>query len=146
MKHTTAEETAPLCPSAQPEMAESVIFGVIKGTLAEPRLTHLAKPRPVTDELLRLASPVKPTEVFRFAAPCANNSCQHFDGSNCRLAKRIVDLLPAVETILPPCQIRSSCRWWQQEGKTACLRCPQIVTETYNPSEPLNQAADPQSR
>ena len=145
MKEATVEETTTLCPNAQPEMADSVVFGVIKGTIAEPRIVHLAKPRPVTDQLLALASPVEPTEVFRFAAPCAGNSCQHFDGSDCRLAQRIVELLPAVEEMLPPCQIRSSCRWWQQEGKAACLRCPQIVTETYDPSEQLNQAADPQS-
>ena len=146
MKHLIAEETAPLCPSAQPEMADSVVFGVIKGTAAEPRLAHLARPRPVTPDLLALAAPVKPTEVFRFAAPCAASSCQHFDGSNCRLAQRVVELLPAIDEILPPCQLRSSCRWWQQEGKSACLRCPQIVTETYAPSERLNQAADPQNR
>lgn len=143
MQHDTASSITPLCPSAQPEMADSVVFGVVKGTVAEPRLAHLAEPRSVTDELLALASPVKPTEVFRFAAPCASNSCQHFDGADCRLAKRIVELLPAIDNLLPPCRLRSSCRWWQQEGKAACLRCPQIVTETYQPSELLNQAADP---
>lgn len=143
MKHVNAMETTSLCPSAQPKMADSVVFGIIQGTVAEPRLSHLAEPRLVTDELLALASPVKPTEVFRFAAPCASNSCQHFDGVDCLLAKRIVELLPVAEEMLPPCRLRANCRWWQQEGKAACLRCPQIVTETYHPSELLNQAADP---
>lgn len=145
MENIGAVSTPPLCPSAQPEMTDSVIFGVISGTAEEPRLAHLVEPRAVTEELLALAAPVKPTEVFRFAAPCANNNCQHFDGSDCRLAKRIVQLLPAVEEILPPCRLRPSCRWWQQEGKAACMRCTQIVTETYHPSELLHQAADPSS-
>jgi hypothetical protein len=133
----------PLCPSARPEMEDSVVFGVIVGTSEEPRLAHLVKPQPVTHELLALADPVAPTEIFRFAASCAGNGCQHFDGAKCRLATRIVENLPTVSEELPPCSIRSSCRWWQQEGKAACMRCPQIVTDIYSPSDQLRQAADP---
>ncbi len=136
-------QAQPLCPSAQPEMAGSVAFGVVGGTPAAPRLAHLARTLPVTDELLKLSDPVKPTEVFRFAAPCAGNACQHFDGTDCRLATRIVQILPAVTGDLPPCQLRPACRWWQQEGKAACLRCPQIVTEVHPLSEDLRRAADP---
>lgn len=143
MEHNTATNAYPLCPSTQPEMEGSVVFGVVGGTLEEPRIAHLVEPQPVTDELLALSAPVAPTEVFRFAAPCAGSACQHFDGSNCRLAKKIVQLLPKVMTGLPPCRLRPDCRWWQQEGKAACMRCPQIVTETYHPSEQLQQAANP---
>ncbi|WP_019501953.1 hypothetical protein [Pseudanabaena sp. PCC 6802] len=134
---------SPLCPSARPEMEDSVVFGVIVGTSEEPRLAHLIKPQPVTEELLALAEPVAPTEIFRFAASCAGKGCQHFDGTNCRLATRIVENITTVTETLPPCSIRPSCRWWQQEGKAACMRCPQIVTDTYFPSEQLRQAADP---
>jgi hypothetical protein len=136
-------ETIPLCPSAQPDMAESVVFGVVGGTAVEPRLIHLVEPRPVTEELLAMADPVKPTEVFRFAAPCAGSRCAHYDGANCRLAQRTIALLPAVVETLPPCRIRAHCRWWLQEGRAACLRCPQVVTENYLPSEQMRQAADP---
>jgi len=133
----------PHCPSAQPDWADSVVFGIVSGTVEEPRLVHLTEPQPVTEKLLSLSHPVNPTEVFRFTAPCAGNNCQHFDGSNCRLVTKIVQKLPAVVEELPPCRVRSNCRWWQQEGKAACMRCPQIVTETYYPSEQLRQAADP---
>lgn len=133
----------PFCPSAQPGMDESVAFGVIEGTVEAPRMVHLTRSLPVTDELLALSGPVAPTEVFRFAAPCAGDSCQHFDGKDCRLATRIVQILPAVTSDLPPCSLRPSCRWWQQEGRAACLRCPQVVTETYGPSEEFMRAADP---
>ena len=143
MEQITATNAKPLCPSAQPEMAGSVVFGVVSGTVEEPRLAHLVEPQPVTDELLALSDPVKATEIFRFAAPCAGNACQHFDGSNCRLAKKIVQLLPEVVAGLPPCRLRPNCRWWQQEGKAACMRCPQVVTENYSPSEQLRQAANP---
>lgn len=124
-------------------MAGSVVFGVVGGTIEQPRLTHLAEPQPVTDKLLALPGPVTPTEVFRFAAPCASSACQHFDGFNCRLATKIVQLLPEVVEELPPCRLRQNCRWWRQEGKAACVRCPQIASETYYPSQQLQQAADP---
>lgn len=146
MGNRTSSNDAPLCPSAQPEMTGSVVMGVVGGSAAEPQVGYLIELLPVTDEILAVAAPVKPTEVFRFAAPCAGSSCQHFDGVDCRLAKRVVHLLPAVVEVLPACSIRPNCRWWQQEGKAACLRCPQIVTEVYHPSDPLRQAADPESR
>ncbi|MHB8577420.1 MAG: nitrogen fixation protein [Dehalococcoidia bacterium] len=134
---------APLCPSAQPQMAGSVVLGIVQGTAREPRLAHLVRPLPVTGEILALSEPVKPTEVFRFAAPCAGSACLHFDvdGASCRLVTRVVELLPAVTDDLPTCRIRPDCRWWQQEGRAACMRCPRIVTETYHPSDVLARAA-----
>jgi hypothetical protein len=124
-----------LCPSAQPEMAGSYVFGVVAGTVDAPRSVPLAEPQPVTAALLALAGPVKPTEIFRFAAACAGDACTHFDGIRCRLAGRIVNQLPAVTATLPFCRLRPHCRWWLQEGKPACLRCPQVVTEQYSDSE-----------
>jgi hypothetical protein len=143
MDHLGASNPVPLCPSAQPEMAGSVVFGVNEGTVEDPRIAYLAAPQPVTDEILALTSPVKPTNVLRFAAPCAGNGCQHFDGADCRLVQRTVRLLPPVVRALPPCRIRPNCRWWRQEGRAACLRCPQVVTETATSSEILHQVADP---
>lgn len=143
MHNSTTADIPLLCPSAQPEFEGSVVFGVVGGTVDAPRVAHLAAPQPVTNEVLALAHPVKPTEVFRVAAPCAGTVCKHFDGTDCRLAKRIIHMLPPVVEVLPPCRIRPTCRWWQQEGKAACLRCPQIVTETYHPTEQVRRAADP---
>lgn len=140
------EETSPatlLCPSAQPRMAESVVFGVVTGTAQKRRIGYLTEPQPASDEVLALAGPVKPTEVFRIAAPCAESACAHFDGANCRLAQRIVQNLPVASAGLPPCKIRARCRWWQQEGKAACLRCPEVITDTYDASDRQRSAADP---
>lgn len=132
-----------LCPSAQPEMSQSMVLGVMGGTEEEPRLSYLEEPQPVSDDLLALTGPVRPTEIFRFAARCEESACSHFDGARCLLATRIVQILPAVEESLPPCTIRATCRWFQQEGKEACFRCPQIVTQIYSDSEQLNRVAMP---
>ncbi len=134
----------PLCPSSLPDQQGSMIIGVVGGTIEEPRVAYLAEPQAVTDEILTLTEPAAPTEVLRFAAPCVSGKCKHFDGANCRLVTRVVQLLPKVVDVLPACRIRSHCRWWRQEGKAACMRCPQVVTDSYSASEPLRQAALPE--
>ena len=135
-----------LCPSAPPDAHDGVVLGVVLGTPEEPRAAFLTEPMHVTEHVIALASPASPTEVFRFAAPCATTLCRHFDGKSCRLATRIVRELPAVVADIPICRIRPSCRWWAQEGRNACLRCPQVVTMSTNPSEELRYAADPDSQ
>jgi hypothetical protein len=135
-------QSAPLlCPSAQPEMAGSRILGVVGGKPGAPELAYLTAPLPVTPELLALSGPAKPTEVFRFAAHCEEHACRHFDGTHCQLATRIVQMLPAVSRALPACLIRPTCRWYHQEGKAACFRCPQIITETCAASDEWIRAA-----
>jgi hypothetical protein len=100
---------------------------------------------PVTPDLLALTAPVDPTQVLRIAAPCQEKKCCHFDGTDCHLADRLVQLLPAVSEKLPPCRIRPDCRWFLQEGSAACRVCPQIVTYAIDPSPELNTAATPVS-
>jgi hypothetical protein len=136
-----SNEKSPLCPSAQPEMEDARVLGVVGGTPEVPALAYLNDRLGVTDELLASTAPLKPTRVLRFAARCQGKACCHFDGTNCNLATRIVQILPAVTEALPACLIRPECRWYQQEGKAACMRCPQVVTETYDPSEEYERAA-----
>ncbi|MBD2526768.1 nitrogen fixation protein [Nostoc sp. FACHB-133] len=135
----------PLCPSGQAEIGNAVVFGVVKGTVEAPSIAYLKGSQPVTEEILILSDSVKPTEIFRIASSCQADACKHFDGANCRLAMRIVEQLPTVVETLPACQIRSNCRWWQQEGKAACYRCPQMVTDNGYSSKILQEVGDPYS-
>lgn len=122
-------------------MQDATILGVVSGSADNPELAYLNQHVPVTGELLATAAPAKPGQIFRIAARCDETGCVHFDGSRCRLATRIVQILPAVTEGLPACLIRPACRWYQQEGRAACLRCPQVITETYEPSEDYKRAA-----
>lgn len=140
MKET---KSIPLCPSSRPEAEDSTIFGVVNGSVEHPSVTYLKSTIPVTEEVLKLAEPVTPTEVFRIASPCATSGCLHFDGQNCKLAQRVAEQLPTVAETLPPCAIRQNCRWFLQEGKAACFRCPQVITDNYNLSEIGRQVAMP---
>jgi hypothetical protein len=137
-------ETLPvLCPSAQPGMKEPRLIGVVTFVEGPPRVAYLNESVPLTAELLASAAPAEPREVFRMAAHCEESRCTHFNGVKCNLAARIVQILPAVVDGLPACLIRASCRWYTQEGKPACLRCPQVVTQPLDPSPEYKYAARP---
>jgi len=124
-----------LCPSAQPGMDDCRVLGVVQRDGPKPMLQYLNEPLPANPDVLALARPLKPTEVFRLAATCAEHRCPHFNGTDCRLASRIVRMLPPVVDALPPCTIRKECRWFSQEGAAACKRCPEVTTVTYDLSE-----------
>src|SRR6476660_4012796 len=105
----------PWCPSARPG-ADSVVFAVRASDPDRPGVRYLDHLVPTTAELLVLAEPVDPREVFRFGAPCATHACAHFDGSRCSLIKRLVEATPPAVTALPPCRLRPKCRWFAEEG------------------------------
>jgi hypothetical protein len=109
--------------------------GARGGPFVAPRVEYLRQLLPASPEILALAGTAAPTEVFRFAAPCATHACQHFDGQQCSLARRIVSRLPVIENELPSCAIRPACRWFRERGPEACLRCAWIVTETADLGE-----------
>jgi hypothetical protein len=124
-------------------MEGAVVFGVVGGTADEPWVGYLTERIPVTPQVLALTGTAAPAEVYRIGAPCAGGGCRHFDGSSCRLASKLVQLTPVASTALPACTLRPDCRWWRQEGKAACMRCPVVVTVNYDPSDELRRAADP---
>ena len=53
----------------------------------------------------------------------------HFANHACSLAARIATMLDPVVSGLPRCAIRPTCRWFREQGRAACVRCPQVVTE-----------------
>jgi len=130
-----------LCPSAQPGMDRATVLGIVQQDDGRPVVAYLNERLPATPEVLALSEPLKPTDVFRIAATCAENKCPHFDGADCRLATRIATMLPAVVDRLPPCTIRKECRWYAQEGEAACKRCPGITTVTYDVSPYMREVS-----
>lgn len=130
-----------MCPSAQPGMGDVQVLGVVTRDAAEPQLAYLDEPVAATPEILALAQPVAVSQVFRLAARCEEKKCTHFDGARCQLAARIATMLPEAVESLPACNIRRECRWFRQEGRAACLRCPQIVTGNYEADERLQKVA-----
>jgi hypothetical protein len=122
------------CPSARPDLPDAVMFGVIGGTVEAPSVGYLTEAVEVTDDLLELAEPVTPMEVFRFAGTCAEHGCQQFENGQCSIAKRLVSLTEPVVGRVPRCAIRPSCRWFAEHGTAACVRCPAVVTVNHAPA------------
>ncbi|WP_293679289.1 hypothetical protein [uncultured Phenylobacterium sp.] len=137
----SADEDRLSCPSAQPDMQDARIFGVIAGTPDEPRVAYLKKKAQVTPEMLEQLDGLDPTRVFRYAARCENGRCAQYEGGRCSLAQRIVTQLSPVVSDLPSCQIRDTCRWFVEEAGAACLRCPQVVTRVPSDQNALRAAA-----
>lgn len=134
-----------LCPSAPAQAPGARVFGVVKQAAGTRRVAYLTLPVAYDEGLEAQLAPLQPNEVLRTTAPCAEGACQHFDGHDCGLAKRIAASLdPAVERP-PPCAIRRACRWWHQEGIAACLRCPAVLTASQSEDERFRDAADPLS-
>jgi hypothetical protein len=124
-----------LCPSAQPDTDGAKVFGVFVETAdAVLRVGYLTEAQPVSPDILAATGERRPTEVMRVASPCMGVSCMHFDGSDCKLAARVAKMFDPVVSGLPRCVIRPTCRWFRQEGRAACLRCPQVVTEMRDPT------------
>lgn len=143
MKADLKHEVDLLCPSAQPDWDGALAIGIVNGTTDAPRVRTLETPLAVTPELLTLAAPVQPTEVFRFAAPCLKESCKHFQQGTCHLANKIAKLLPRVSDRFAICKVRARCRWFSQEGRAACERCPQVVTDDALASAQMRLISDP---
>jgi hypothetical protein len=135
------DESRLSCPSAQPDMQDARIFGVIGGTAAAPRVAYLKKKAEVTPQMLGQLDGLDPTRVFRYSARCESGRCAQYENGRCSLAQRIVTLLEPVVSDLPSCQIRDTCRWFAEEGGQACLRCPQVVTLVPSDQNALRHAA-----
>jgi len=135
------------CPSAQPDMLEARVIGVLSGSAAEPRIAYLAQEAVIPAADMPPTPGVDPVEAFRFAGRCEDHRCaQHVDGvegGRCGLGARIVAQLDAVVVNLPSCTIRASCRWYAEQGREACLRCPQVVTLIPRDASRLSRAAQP---
>ena len=143
MGETRGRALPVMCPSAQPGMAEPRLIGVVTHEAEGPRVAYLAEEVPLGEVLVQIGS-AKASEVFRIAAHCEEKRCVHFNGTKCKLATRIVESLPPVVDALPHCLIRSTCRWYTQEGKEACFRCPQVITQPLEPSPQYRHVAAPQ--
>ena len=132
-----------LCPSAQPDMQEPRIIGVVSGTPDEPRIAYIQPGVTVEPSVASEIGEIEPGHVFRFAAKCEQSRCSHFASGRCSLADRIVQMLPIVVDALPVCSIRSECRWFAEQGGAACRRCPQILTLIPRRDDAISRAAVP---
>ncbi len=125
-----------LCPSA-PAAAGASLIGVVD---AKGRVVHLITPLVVDENFVEVARRNgTPERRFRFSAPCQEGRCSHWAGQQCGLIGKLHGAAAEIglsndEAPLPPCTIRSQCRWWQQRGRQACGVCSVVVTDQRLPA------------
>ena len=129
------------CPSAQPDMHQARIFGVLSGSVDAPRVAYLKQEAVIPAAGLPDTGGLNPIEAFRFAARCEEGRCGQYADGRCSLGQRLVEGLQPVVDALPSCTIRPTCRWYAEQGRAACVRCPQVVTLIPMGNDALSQAA-----
>jgi hypothetical protein len=130
---TTAPDTqGRSCPSA-PAAPGSTLLGVLG---ADGRIHNLRTAMTVDQDFLDAAGSRGPVEArMRFAGRCQTSGCAQWTGTRCGVIDRAMAHLEAAQdlpdaTSLPPCVIRTDCRWFDQRGPAACATCSLIVTDT----------------
>jgi hypothetical protein len=117
-----------LCPSSTCT-AGAILLGVVQ---ADGSVAFLDHRRVVDDFFVKLAHEGRsPEKRFRFADTCVKNGCRQWGNGRCGVIDRVLAANPNYPDAeeLPPCVIRSECRWHLQWGARACSVCPLIVTD-----------------
>jgi hypothetical protein len=118
------------CPSARCEEG-ATLLGIVG---ADGVVGYITPELEVDFEFCReVRKRGRPEARFRFAQPCAEGRCTQWVGDRCGLIELVLQSPTKPSTAetslpgLPPCVIRSTCRWFAQEGGQACLVCPSVV-------------------
>jgi hypothetical protein len=117
-----------LCPST-PAKEGAVLLGIVDkdGTLA-----YIPDKMEIDSGFIEIAEKGRALEKrFRFSNKCAGKGCQNWIQGNCIVPKVMSQLIKTeIEFFsLPSCSIRNDCRWYLQEGASACGICPFVRTE-----------------
>ena len=123
------------CPSSLGQVGSNLL-GVVN---ANGTVGFFSDPVEVTQEFIHDAGDFENLERrFRFSNKCVQSGCKQWTGNECGVIKAVLalDSIPATND-LPACSIRSTCRWFHQEGAIACNGCRYVVT---NVSEPATNA------
>jgi hypothetical protein len=83
----------------------------------------------INEEFVQIAHEGRtPEKRFRFGGTCVEGSCKQWTGSRCGVIDQVIESVDAGKH-LPDCSIRTQCRWYAQNGESACFVCPFVVTD-----------------
>jgi hypothetical protein len=136
-------QSGALCPSARCEPG-AILLGIVR---SDGRIAYVGNGLRVDEDFVAAATSGRaPEKRFRFAQPCVETGCAHWEESRCGVVDAAVEMAPtgaqSAEVALPRCGIRGECRWFAQWGATACAVCPLVVT---NVSDAISYMRDDSS-
>ncbi len=121
------------CPSSMGQVGANLL-GMVN---ANGTVGFFKEPIEVTQKFIDDAGDFENLERrFRFSNKCVQSGCKQWTGKECGVIKAVLALNsnPAKKD-LPACSIRSTCRWYYQEGAKACKGCRYVVTYISEPAE-----------
>ncbi|WP_299864695.1 hypothetical protein [uncultured Hoeflea sp.] len=131
-------DSAAACPSAACEPGSRLhgLFG------PDGRLMRLSPPLEIDQSFVEAARQGRsPTKRFRFTSECVEGRCGQWRDGKCGVAIKAREQLAGHagaeahvrpggrSSALPACAIRSTCRWFAQEGGDICAACSFVVTD-----------------
>jgi hypothetical protein len=119
------------CPSALCEEG-ALLLGVMTSS---GKLAYVQPPLRVdADFVARAKARGRPERTFRFSSPCVEAACPQWTGDHCGIGELVTSQAHTVAAPasgeLPNCAIRSSCRWFFEQGRDACSVCPLVIADT----------------
>ena len=125
-----------------PTPTDAKVFGVFIDTpQAGMRVGYLTEAQPSRPILSPLPQPARPAEVLRIAVALHGRRMRAFRRVRLQTCHARHQHARPGGSGLPRCVIRPTCRWFRQEGRAACLRCPQVVTELRHGTDLQRQVA-----
>lgn len=122
----------PMCPSARCQPG-AVLLGIV--TLSG-RTAYLRPAIRVSEELSGSWGSSHPETTHRFADSCIEGDCQNWAADSCLVARKVAAIGSSFSSSLPECSIRRECRWFRQEGASACLGCSFVITDALPSNTP----------
>ncbi len=121
------------CPSATNSSGAS-LFGVVN---VHGVVSFLPEKVELTEELIELGNQSGSAESkFRYTSKCVESGCNQWTGSACGVIHQLKDLdLSEMEQKVQRCPIKQECRWFFQEGISACKICPLFVADFLEKGE-----------
>lgn len=114
----------PLCPSGRCR-AGSTLLGIMGPS---GNLIYTPQSIALDEQLAEKFDANGGSSRYRFAEPCATDDCGHWSDEGCGVAKAGAAISDSQRSDrLPPCGIRSACRWFAQEGPSVCAVCPHVL-------------------
>ena len=131
------------CPSTPEDQPDAVVFGVVGGTVERPMVAYLTSSLPASDGTSHANCTGHTSGSVPIRGDMRQTACQNFQDGRCSVTTRLVAVAKPVVDQLPRCAIRSTCRWWAENGRASCVRCPSVVTVDYAPTPEAVAIAGP---
>lgn len=106
-----------------------MLLGIV---LPDGRIAFASDKIVLSEQFVQIAKEGRsPEKRFRFSGKCVKSGCKQWTGKRCGVVDTLIEESEARSqpTDLPECSIRSQCRWFHQRGPSACVICPEVITD-----------------